>query len=168
MSPPFVRRRGEIARHRLTFPPPPAAQRAGTGAARSGGRYSTGRLSSYRSWIILNQMVKHNAVVLDDVFHALSHRARREIVHRLSGGEKTVGELAEPLHMSLAAASKHVRVLEEAGVLRRTVRGRQHFCSLSTKRLAAADGWLRTVERTWNERLDKLESLFAPGGEASS
>ena len=107
-------------------------------------------------------MVKHNAAVLDGVFHALSHQARRDMVHRLSRGHKTVGELAAPLQMSLAAASKHVRVLEDAGLLRRTIRGREHICSLSARRLAAADRWLRSYERDWNQRLDNLEALFAP------
>jgi DNA-binding transcriptional ArsR family regulator len=106
-------------------------------------------------------MVKDDAL-LDSVFHALSHRARRDMVHRLCrGGDHTVGQLAAPLQMSLAAASKHVRVLEDAGLLRRKVTGREHVCSLSARRLAVADHWLRSHEGEWNRRLDNLEALLA-------
>jgi DNA-binding transcriptional ArsR family regulator len=115
-----------------------------------------------RGLSIFNQVVKHEVSGLDGVFHALAHPARRDMVHRLSGGEQTVGQLAAPLRMSLAAASKHIRVLEAAGLLHRAVRGRRHVCSLSAQPLGEADGWLRTYERHWNERLDHLESLFRP------
>lgn len=62
--------------------------------------------------------------------------------------------------MSLAAASKHVRTLEAAGLVRRTVQGRTHFCRLDPKPLAAAHEWLKTYERFWAERLDALEALL--------
>ena len=68
---------------------------------------------------------------MDAVFHALAHDARRAMLRRLAGGALTVGELAGPLAMSLAAASKHVRVLERAGLLHRTVDGRRHVCRLT-------------------------------------
>ena len=73
---------------------------------------------------------------MDAVFHALAHDTRRAMLRRLAGGELTVGELAEPLAMSLAAASKHVQVLERAGLLHRTVRGRRHVCRLGPARSA--------------------------------
>lgn len=97
---------------------------------------------------------------MDTVFHALAHSARREMLGRLAGSELTVGELAEPLTMSLAAASKHIKVLERAGLVRRTVDGRRHVCRLEPAPLASASDWLGFYERHWNERLDALEALF--------
>ncbi len=94
------------------------------------------------------------------MFHALAHRARRDMVRRLAEGELTVGELAEPLTMSLAAASKHVRVLERAGLVRRTVQGRRHVCRLEASPLASASAWLRFYEGFWSDRLDRIESLL--------
>jgi DNA-binding transcriptional ArsR family regulator len=99
---------------------------------------------------------------MDAVFHALSHAARREMLGRLADGERTVGELAAPFEMSLAAASKHVRVLEDAGLLRRAVRGRRHLCRLAPEPLARASDWLRFYERFWSDRLDRLEAMFRP------
>jgi DNA-binding transcriptional ArsR family regulator len=98
---------------------------------------------------------------MDDVFHALAHEARRQMVSRLAERELTVGELAEPLSMSLAAASKHVRVLEEAGLLQRTVTGRRHLCQLHPAPLAAAHDWLAFYERFWSDRLCALETLVS-------
>ncbi|WP_322779263.1 metalloregulator ArsR/SmtB family transcription factor [Frankia sp. Cas4] len=97
---------------------------------------------------------------MDAVFHALAHDARRTMLQRLALGELTVGELAEPLTMSLAAASKHVKVLERAGLIRRTVDGRRHVCRLQPAPLASALAWFRFYDRHWNERLDALEVLF--------
>jgi DNA-binding transcriptional ArsR family regulator len=108
---------------------------------------------------ILNHVVE-DLVGMDAVFHALAHQARREMLRRLDRGDLTVGELAEPLAMSLAAASKHVKVLERAGLVRRTVTGRRHVCRLESGPLASASAWLRFYERHWNERLDALESLL--------
>ncbi len=103
---------------------------------------------------------------MDAVFHALAHDARRAMLRRLAGGALTVGELAEPLTMSLAAASKHVHVLERAGLLHRTVDGRRHVCRLRPAPLAVADAWLRWYEPFWTGRLDALERLFREPGPA--
>ena len=97
---------------------------------------------------------------MDDVFHALSHEVRRAMLGRLAHGELTVGELAEPLDMTLAAASKHVKMLERAGLVHRTVDGRRHVCRLEPGPLASAYAWLRFYERFWAERLDALGDLF--------
>lgn len=97
------------------------------------------------------------------VFHALAHDARRDMLGRLASGELTVGELAEPLAMSLAAASKHVKVLERAGLLHRTVQGRRHVCRLEAAPLASAASWLNFYQRFWDERLDALQTLLQPG-----
>jgi DNA-binding transcriptional ArsR family regulator len=97
---------------------------------------------------------------LDAVFHALAHDARRGMLRRLADRELTVGELAEPLEMSLPAAAKHVQVLERAGLVRRTVTGRRHICRLDPRPLAGADEWLRFYERYWSEQLDALGRIF--------
>jgi DNA-binding transcriptional ArsR family regulator len=97
---------------------------------------------------------------MNEVFHALSHEARRAMLTRLASGDRTIGQLAEPFSMSLEAASKHVRVLERAGVVRRTVEGRRHVCRLEARPLASVAAWLRFYERFWTERLDALENLL--------
>lgn len=78
----------------------------------------------------------------------------------LAGGERTVGQLAAPFAMSLAAASKHVRTLEQAGLIRREVRGRTHVCRLDPAPLASARAWLEQCEAFWTGRLDALELLL--------
>ena len=105
-------------------------------------------------------MVEHDSRRLDSIFQALSDPTRRGMLARLALGEKTVGELAEPFAMSFAGASKHVKVLEEAGLIRREVRGRTHICRLEPGPLASADQWLRHYERFWTGRLDALEQLL--------
>lgn len=108
---------------------------------------------------MLNHMVE-KAVQVTAVFHALAHDARRDMLERLSIGELTVGDLAAPLEMSLAAASKHVQVLERAGLLCRRVSGTRHICRLAPAPLASAAAWLVHYEHFWNERLDALTDLF--------
>lgn len=115
-------------------------------------------------------MVEHQAAALDAVFHALADPTRRAMLARLAEGERSVGELAAPFAMSLAAASKHVKTLEGAGLLRRRVEGRTHRCRLEAEGLARAQRWLRHYERFWSERLDALEAVLraedaARGGE---
>ncbi|HKG75254.1 MAG TPA: metalloregulator ArsR/SmtB family transcription factor [Aestuariivirgaceae bacterium] len=104
-------------------------------------------------------MVEHPAH-LDAVFHALSDPTRRAMLGQLAERERTIGELATPFSMSFAGASKHVRVLESAGLVTRTIRGRTHLCRLRAARLAEADAWLRRYERFWTDRLDMLEQLL--------
>jgi DNA-binding transcriptional ArsR family regulator len=99
---------------------------------------------------------------MNDVFHALAHDARRAMLGRLASSELTIGQLAEPFSMSLESASKHIRVLERAGLVRRRVQGRRHICRLSPAPLASAYSWLHFYERFWNARLDSLEELLAP------
>ena len=78
----------------------------------------------------------------------------------LAGGERTVTQLAAPFEISLAAASKHIKVLENAGLIRREIRGRTHLCRLDPGPLASAHQWLGVYERFWTERLDVLEQLL--------
>ena len=105
-------------------------------------------------------MVENDSPLLDIVFRALGDATRRGMLARLALGEKSVGELAEPFAMSFAGASKHVKVLEDAGLVRREVRGRTHICRLEPGPLASADQWLRYYERFWTGRLDALENLL--------
>jgi DNA-binding transcriptional ArsR family regulator len=97
---------------------------------------------------------------MDAVFHALASQARRDMLSRLDAGPLTVGQLAEPLAMSLAAAAKHVQVLERAGLIHRTIEGRRHICRLEPGPLASAQAWLAFYQHHWRERLDALEDLF--------
>ena len=78
----------------------------------------------------------------------------------LASGERTVSQLAAPFAISLAAASKHIKALENAGLIRRDVRGRTHYCRLDPGPLASANEWLRFYERFWTDRLDMLERLL--------
>ena len=105
-------------------------------------------------------MVEQKAARLDRVFRALADPTRREMLRSLSLQERTVGELAEPFQISLAAASKHVKTLERAGLVRRAVHGRTHYCRLNARPLSNAYDWLSFYERFWNERLDALEELL--------
>ena len=82
------------------------------------------------------------------------------MLRSLASGERNIGELAAPFRMSFAAASKHVRVLEGAGLVRRRREGRRHVCRIETSPLAGAERWLRFYERFWTTRLDALESLL--------
>jgi DNA-binding transcriptional ArsR family regulator len=106
---------------------------------------------------IFNHMVE---LQLDAVFHALGDATRRQMLRDLAGGERTVGQLAEPFAISLAAASKHIKALEAAGLIRREVRGRTHLCRLEPGPLAGAHEWLGFYERFWSARLDLLEQLL--------
>lgn len=105
-------------------------------------------------------MVESPAPDLDTVFHALGDPTRRRMLLELTEGERTVGQLAEPFDISLAAASKHVKALERAGLLRREVRWRTHICRLDPDPLASAHRWLEVFERFWTDRLDILEALL--------
>src|SRR5271156_7072435 len=99
-------------------------------------------------------MVELQAPELSHVFHALSDPTRRSMLLELACGERTVGQLAQPFAISLAAASKHIKVLESAGLIRREVRGRTHLCRLGPGPLASAQEWLSFYERFWTGRLD--------------
>ena len=105
-------------------------------------------------------MVELHAPQLDSVFHALGDATRRQMLRDLSSGERTVGQLAQPFAISLAAASKHIKALESAGLIRREVRGRTHLCRLAPGPLASAHEWLTFYERFWTDRLDVLEQLL--------
>ena len=96
---------------------------------------------------------------LDMTFRALADPTRRGMLASLALGEKSIGELAEPFAMSFAGASKHVKVLEDAGLLSRRKAGRTHLVSLNAEPLAEAERWLRQWEKFWTVRLDRLQAL---------
>jgi len=105
---------------------------------------------------------------LDSVFHALSDRTRRAMLRSLASGERNIGSLAAPHRMSFAAASKHVKVLERAGLVRRRIEGRLHICRIEAALLASAGEWLRFYERFWAAQLEKLDALLRSEDRASS
>ena len=99
-------------------------------------------------------------------FHALADPTRRGMLASLALGEKSVGELAEPFRMSFAGASKHVKVLESAGLVARRRSGRKQMCTLRAEPLAEAEQWLRQWEKFWTVRLDRLQALVEGEGKA--
>ena len=105
-------------------------------------------------------MVVDRSPRLNRVFHALAHPARRAIIRRLSGGEHNLSELASPLRMTFAAATKHVRVLQRADLVRRRVSGRQQLCRLSAAPLKDAMLWTEQFRRNWEARFQALDSLL--------
>jgi DNA-binding transcriptional ArsR family regulator len=102
-------------------------------------------------------MVNNRASRLDGTFGAMSHPIRRGILARLATGEASVAELARPFDVSAPAISKHMRILEEAGLLSRTKEGREHRCRLEPARLKEAQAWIEQQRQFWNDRLDALE-----------
>ena len=104
-------------------------------------------------------MVLDRSPSLDRVFHALAHPARRAIIRQLSGGERNLTELASPLRMTFPAATKHVRVLERASLVRRRVVGREHLCRLSAEPLRDAMLWTEQVRQKWEARFEALDTL---------
>jgi DNA-binding transcriptional ArsR family regulator len=105
-------------------------------------------------------MVLQEPAALDGVFHALADPTRRAMLRSLAAGPRKIGELAAPFDMSFVGASKHVRVLERAGLVQRRVKGRAHICRLAPGPLAAAEEWLRFYERFWRGQLDALDTLL--------
>lgn len=105
-------------------------------------------------------MVEYQSQQLDVVFQALSDGTRRRMLRSLSVQPRSVGELAAPFQISLAAASKHIKVLERAGLVQRQILGRTHLCHLRAEALAAGEEWLRYYQQFWTERLDALEETL--------
>jgi DNA-binding transcriptional ArsR family regulator len=108
-------------------------------------------------------MVEYQGSRLDNVYGALSDGTRRKMLQRLSRGTLTVGELAGPLPISFAAASKHVQILERAGLVRRERIGREHHITLVEARLHDAAEWATKIAAFWERRLDQLEHYLNPG-----
>ena len=122
--------------------------------------YSTNWLTLILGFFIFNLMVDRFSEHLDIVFAALADPTRRAMLKALSTRPSTVGELASPYAISLAAASKHIKVLERAGLVKRTVQGRVHHCELDVRPMHAGLEWMRHYEQWWNRKLDVLETLL--------
>jgi DNA-binding transcriptional ArsR family regulator len=96
---------------------------------------------------------------LDVTFRALADPTRRGMLANLALGDKSIGELGEPFRMTFAGASKHVKVLENAGLIARRKAGRKQICALNPEPLKEAEEWLRQWEKFWSVRLDRLQAL---------
>lgn len=105
-------------------------------------------------------MVKYDDESLNKVFHVLSDPTRREIIRRLAGGEMTVMKLAEPFDMSLPAVSKHLRVLEKAGLLSMRKEGTYRYYYLNPSQIENAYGWLSDLRKFWTMQLVNLEQFL--------
>ncbi len=105
--------------------------------------------------------------MLSAVFSALADPTRRRILERLKKGEATVGELAEPLEMSWPAVTKHLRILENSGLLDRRVEGRTHHMALNAAPMAQASKWLEEHRQFWEKSLDGLAAYLEDGEEKS-
>jgi DNA-binding transcriptional ArsR family regulator len=114
--------------------------------------------------VIFNHMVESSVAALDCVFHALSDATRRAILRDVTLEAKTVGEIAEPYSMSLAAVSKHLQVLERAELIRREKKGNYRMVRLNADALRAAQAWLTYYETFWTGRLDALQSYLEAAG----
>ena len=97
---------------------------------------------------------------LSNVLGAISHPSRRAILDRLAKGPQRVTEIAEPFDMSLNAVSKHLKVLEDAGLVKREIVGREHFIEFNGAPLQEVSTWVRHYERFWTRELDKLQLYF--------
>ena len=115
-------------------------------------------LTLYRSEALLSRANRASTRdgQLDRIFSALGDRTRRALLARLARKPAMITELAKPFDMSLPAVSRHIRVLESAGLVRRSVDGRVHHCSLSPRPLKTVEAWLRHYRRFWEGKLDAL------------
>ena len=110
--------------------------------------------------IIFNQMVKYSTSELDVTFGALADATRRGILEQLVAGESSVTNLAEPFNISLPAISKHLRVLERAGLLSQEKDGRVRRCRLDAGPMKEASDWISRYQRFWEQQLDSLASYL--------
>ena len=110
---------------------------------------------------ILNHMVQYREANIDRVAAAISDPTRRAIIERLARGPGRISDVAEPFAMSLTGFCKHVKVLERAGLVRRTRRGRDNTLELSPEPLRDVAQWTLKYRQFWNERLDRLEEFLA-------
>ena len=111
--------------------------------------------------MIYNQMVIYSSPSLDAVFSALGDPARRHIVERLSQGRLPIGAAAEGLSISQPAVSKHVKILEQSGLIRRRITGRVHHIELTPRAMNGASSWIETQRAFWESTFDRLDDYFA-------
>jgi len=105
-------------------------------------------------------MVKFNDSRLNLAFGALAHPIRRGILASLANGDATITELARPFKVSAPAITKHMRILEDAGLLSRKKRGREHHCRLEQRRMKEAEAWIEHHRKFYDDRLDALEQFL--------
>jgi DNA-binding transcriptional ArsR family regulator len=113
-------------------------------------------------------MVNNQQDTLDAVFHALADPTRRAMIARLAQAPCGISELAVPFAMTLAAVSKHIKVLEGAGLVVRNIQGRNHTCQLDPSPMIGGIEWLRHYEQFWNQRLDALTAALLADDQANS
>lgn len=106
-------------------------------------------------------MVKYNDEILDRTLQAMADRTRRDILMRLGNGAKTVSEIAEPYPISLAAVSKHLKVLERADLILKEKNGREYHCRMNPQPLIPVSMLIEKYRGFWNDRLDELESFIS-------
>ncbi|MEM7277837.1 MAG: metalloregulator ArsR/SmtB family transcription factor [Pseudomonadota bacterium] len=97
---------------------------------------------------------------LDDIFSALANGSRRAILRRLAQGQASVNELAEPLEISQPAVSRHLKVLERAGLIERDIDEQRRPAILNAANLAAAEAWLKDFQQFWTGSFDQLEQML--------
>ncbi len=107
--------------------------------------------------VTFNHMVELQETSLNQTYAAIADPTRRAILIRLMQSEARVTELAEPFDISLNAVSKHLRVLERAQLIRRTIKGRDHYLSVNIEPLQEAAEWIETYQQFWEKRMDALE-----------
>jgi DNA-binding transcriptional ArsR family regulator len=105
-------------------------------------------------------MVNNSLLELDEVFSALSDPTRRTILERLRQGQASITEIAEPFEISLPAISKHLKVLEKAGLISNVKEGRTHYLHLNPQPMKAALEWLEFYRQMWEEQLDSLADFL--------
>jgi DNA-binding transcriptional ArsR family regulator len=115
---------------------------------------------------MFTRMGEHGADVLDRVFSAVSDPTRREILARLADSDARVTDIASCFPISLNSTSKHIRVLEDAGLVRRSVRGREHILTLDAAPLAEAAGWIVHYRTFWSDQLASLDVFVTRRGKA--
>ncbi|NOT72066.1 MAG: helix-turn-helix transcriptional regulator [Hyphomicrobium sp.] len=104
--------------------------------------------------------MEHNQLALDRAFHALADPTRRAVVQRLGLGEATVSDLAMPFDMALPSFMKHIRVLEEAGLIGSNKVGRVRTCKLEPEKLTAVEQWFGEQRALWQSRHSNLDTLL--------
>ena len=124
-------------------------------------------LTYYLRTLLFNHMVNYSDSVFDNAFHVLSDSTRRGILEQLAEGELSVSELAEPYEISLPAISKHLRILESAGLLRKELDGRVRRCRLDAGPLEDASNWIFQYRRYWELQLDSLANYLLQGDQPS-
>lgn len=110
---------------------------------------------------IVKRMLQYESHPLDKAFHALSDPGRRAMIDRLSLGPASVSELARPLPMTLSAVVQHLKVLEDAGLVKSGKVGRVRTCTLQVAAMAQAERWIADRKRFWEQQYDQLEAYLA-------